>query len=88
MRDERVALVTGADQGVGLRVAKDLVAHGFAVAVESRDLDRGVAEAKGVWLYGHALQLDVTDPRSRPPHNAVAAIAVASTCCLGRRLPP
>jgi NAD(P)-dependent dehydrogenase (short-subunit alcohol dehydrogenase family) len=29
MQDKPVALVTGANQGIGLQIAKDLVAHGF-----------------------------------------------------------
>ena len=45
MHDKPVALVTGANQGIGLQIAKDLVAHGFTVLVGSRNLDRGVAAA-------------------------------------------
>jgi len=29
LRDKAVALVTEANQGIGLQIAKDLVAHGF-----------------------------------------------------------
>ncbi|MCX6049757.1 MAG: SDR family NAD(P)-dependent oxidoreductase, partial [Chloroflexi bacterium] len=36
MQDKRVALITGANQGVGLQVAKELVAHGLTVLVGSR----------------------------------------------------
>ena len=36
MPDKRIALVTGANQGIGLQIAKDLAAHGFAVLVGSR----------------------------------------------------
>ncbi len=64
MQDKRVALVTGANQGVGLQVAKDLVAHGFAVLVGCRDRERGVAAANEVGPHGRACQLDVTDPAS------------------------
>ena len=46
MQDKRVALVTGANQGIGLQIAKDLVAHGFTVLVGSRNLERGEAAAK------------------------------------------
>ena len=31
MQDKQVALVTGANQGIGLQIAKDLVAHGLTV---------------------------------------------------------
>ncbi len=43
MQDKPVALVTGANQGIGLQIAKDLVAHGFIVLVGSRNLERGEA---------------------------------------------
>jgi len=43
MQDRLVALVTGANQGIGLQIEKDLVAHGFTVLVGSRNLERGKA---------------------------------------------
>jgi NAD(P)-dependent dehydrogenase (short-subunit alcohol dehydrogenase family) len=46
MQNKPVALVTGANQGIGLQIAKDLVAHGFTVLVGSRNLERGEAAAK------------------------------------------
>jgi NAD(P)-dependent dehydrogenase (short-subunit alcohol dehydrogenase family) len=55
-----VALVTGANQGIGLQIAKDLAAHGFTVLVGSRNLERGEAAAKEVGPDARALQLDVT----------------------------
>src|SRR6202042_976204 len=64
MQDKPVALVTGANRGIGLQIAKDLVAHGFAVLVGSRDLERGEAAAKEVGPDAHALQVDVTDKAS------------------------
>jgi NAD(P)-dependent dehydrogenase (short-subunit alcohol dehydrogenase family) len=64
MQSKPVALVTGANQGIGLQIAKDLVAHGFTVLVGSRDLGRGEAAAKEVGPDAHALQLDVTDQAS------------------------
>jgi NAD(P)-dependent dehydrogenase (short-subunit alcohol dehydrogenase family) len=64
MQDKSVALVTGANQGIGLQIAKDLVTHGFIVLVGSRDLERGEAAAKEVGPHAHALQLDVTDQAS------------------------
>jgi len=56
-----VALVTGANKGIGLQIAKDLAAKGFKVIVGSRDLDLGVAAAKSVGAEAEAVQLDVTD---------------------------
>jgi len=64
MQDKLVALVTGANQGIGLQIAKDLAAHGFAVLVGSRNLQRGEAAAKEVGRDACALQLDVTDQAS------------------------
>jgi len=48
MQHKPVALVTGTNQGIGLQIAKDLVAHGFTVLVGSRNLERGEAAAKKV----------------------------------------
>jgi len=64
MPDKPVALVTGANQGIGLQIAKDLVTHGFTVLVGSRSLERGESAAKAVGPDAHALQLDVTDKAS------------------------
>src|SRR5271168_1115752 len=64
MQDKPVALVTGANQGIGLQIAKDLVTHGFTVLVGSRNRERGEAAAKEVGPGAHALQLDVTDQAS------------------------
>src|SRR5258708_5975028 len=64
MQDKRVALVTSANQGIGLQIAKDLVAQGFTVLVGSRNLERGEAAAKTIDGDARALQLDVTDKAS------------------------
>jgi NAD(P)-dependent dehydrogenase (short-subunit alcohol dehydrogenase family) len=64
MPDTRVALVTGANKGIGLQIAKDLAAHGFTVLLGSRNLERGQAAAKSVGADARALQLDVTDQAS------------------------
>ncbi len=64
MQDKPVALVTGANQGIGLQIAKDLAAHGFTVLVGSRDTARGEEAAKTIEGDAHALQLDVTDQAS------------------------
>jgi NAD(P)-dependent dehydrogenase (short-subunit alcohol dehydrogenase family) len=57
-------VVTGANQGIGLQIAKDLVARGLTVLVGSRNLERGEAAAKEVGPNAFALQLDVTDQAS------------------------
>jgi NAD(P)-dependent dehydrogenase (short-subunit alcohol dehydrogenase family) len=61
MPEKRVALVTGANQGVGLQVAKELVANGLTVLVGSRNFERGELAAKEIGPGAIALQLDVTD---------------------------
>jgi len=64
MQDKPVALVTGANQGIGLQIAKDLVGHGFTVLVGSRNLGRGEDAAREIGPGALALQLDVTDQTS------------------------
>lgn len=64
MQNKRIALVTGANQGVGFQVAKELAAHGDRVLVGSRDFAKGEAAAATIGGDAHAIQLDVTDPAS------------------------
>ena len=61
MPDKRIALITGANQGVGLQVAKELVANGVTVVVGSRNFERGEAAAAEIGSRAIPLQLDVTD---------------------------
>lgn len=61
VQDKPVALVTGANQGIGFQIAKDLAAKGFTVLLGSRNIERGEAAAKAVGPNAVALQLDVTD---------------------------
>jgi NAD(P)-dependent dehydrogenase (short-subunit alcohol dehydrogenase family) len=64
LQDKRIALVTGANQGVGLQVATELVANGLTVLLGSRDLGRGKAAAGEIGPGAVALQIDVTDGAS------------------------
>jgi NAD(P)-dependent dehydrogenase (short-subunit alcohol dehydrogenase family) len=64
MHDKRVALVTGANQGIGLQIAKELAAKGFTVLVGSRNFARGEEAARTIDGDARALQLDVTDKAS------------------------
>jgi NAD(P)-dependent dehydrogenase (short-subunit alcohol dehydrogenase family) len=64
MSDKRVALVTGANQGVGFQVAKELVAHGVTVLLGSRNLQRGEDAAALIGPGALPIQLDVTDAAS------------------------
>jgi NAD(P)-dependent dehydrogenase (short-subunit alcohol dehydrogenase family) len=64
MQDKPVALVTGANRGIGLQIAKELAAKNFTVLVGSRDLVRGSEAAELIEGDARALQLDVTDRAS------------------------
>lgn len=64
MNDKRIALVTGANQGIGFQVAKELVEHGLTVLVGSRNFEHGETAAKEIGPGAIAIQLDVTDPAS------------------------
>jgi len=57
---KKIALITGANKGIGLQIAKDLAANGFTVLVGSRNLERGETAAKSVGPDARAIQLDVT----------------------------
>jgi NAD(P)-dependent dehydrogenase (short-subunit alcohol dehydrogenase family) len=61
LQNTRIALVTGANQGVGFQVAKELVANGLTVVVGSRSFERGEIAAKEIGRGAVAQQLDVTD---------------------------
>jgi NAD(P)-dependent dehydrogenase (short-subunit alcohol dehydrogenase family) len=64
MHEKRVALVTGANQGIGLQIAKELAKNGLTVVVGARDLKKGEAAAKEVGEGATVIQLDVTDQAS------------------------
>lgn len=55
-----VALVTGANQGVGFQIAKELAANGYSVYVGSRNLSNGEKAAAEIGSNAYAIQLDVT----------------------------
>ncbi|MGD0525682.1 MAG: SDR family NAD(P)-dependent oxidoreductase [Polyangiaceae bacterium] len=61
MHSKLVALVTGANQGIGLQIARELAAKDVTVLVGSRNLARGVEAAKTIAGDARAIQLDVTD---------------------------
>jgi NAD(P)-dependent dehydrogenase (short-subunit alcohol dehydrogenase family) len=61
---KRIALITGANQGVGLQVAKELAANGVTVLVGSRDFNKGEQAAEQIGTGASAVQLDVTDQAS------------------------
>ncbi|HWC24105.1 MAG TPA: SDR family oxidoreductase [Flexivirga sp.] len=64
MTDKPVALVSGANAGIGFEVARGLTTHGFTVLVGSRDAARGAESAARIGNDAHPVQLDVTDEAS------------------------
>jgi NAD(P)-dependent dehydrogenase (short-subunit alcohol dehydrogenase family) len=59
-----VAVVTGANRGIGVEVCRQLVERGFAVVLGSRDLAKGELAAKQLPGNASARQLDVADQGS------------------------
>jgi NAD(P)-dependent dehydrogenase (short-subunit alcohol dehydrogenase family) len=59
-----VALVTGANKGLGQQIAKELVSHGYKVLVGSRNFDGGKQAAQEIGQGAYPIQLDVTDAES------------------------
>jgi len=61
MSHNRIALVTGANQGVGFQLTKELVAKGVTVLLGSRNFERGETAAKEIGDGAIPIQIDVTD---------------------------
>jgi NAD(P)-dependent dehydrogenase (short-subunit alcohol dehydrogenase family) len=78
MHDKPVALVTGANKGIGQEIARQLAARGYTVLVGARDLARGQEAAQQMAGDARALALDVTSAES------IAAAAARIGAELGR----
>ena len=64
MHDHKVALITGANKGIGLEIARQLGNQGITVLIGARDYNRGREAAQKLQvenLDARAVQLDVTD---------------------------
>jgi NAD(P)-dependent dehydrogenase (short-subunit alcohol dehydrogenase family) len=64
MTESTIALVTGANKGIGFTVARRLAERGWTVLLGSRDEARGAAAAKSIEGDVVALALDVTSDES------------------------
>jgi len=65
--DRKVAVVTGANRGIGFEICRQLAAAGVRVVMTSRDLIKGRVAARALQQQGSDVvfhQLDVTDPAS------------------------
>ncbi|HZF38318.1 MAG TPA: SDR family oxidoreductase [Blastocatellia bacterium] len=76
MSSKKIALVTGANKGIGFETARQLAAKGITVLLGARDEKRGLEAAETLKKEGldvQFLQLDVNDPASQD--NAAKFIA-------------
>src|ERR1700759_1111384 len=62
--NKKVALITGANKGLGLEMARQLAQKGVTVLLAARDLEKGqtaAAKPKSEGLDAEAIKLNVTD---------------------------
>lgn len=71
------ALITGANRGLGLETAKELLSRGWNVVLAGRDLDATRKAAASLKPRARAVALDVADPRA--PEAALAELSDVPT---------
>ena len=79
MAEQMIALITGANKGIGKEIARQLGAQGLTVLIGARDAQRGeeaAAELRAGGANAQAITLDVTDEASI----SAAAAKVESNC--------
>jgi NAD(P)-dependent dehydrogenase (short-subunit alcohol dehydrogenase family) len=64
MENERLALVSGGNRGIGLEVCRQLAERGYAVVMGSRDEEKGRVAVEGLKWNVIPQQLDVADAGS------------------------
>jgi len=64
VNEKKVALVSGANTGVGYEVAKALANDGYTVYIGARNLEKGETAAAKIGGRAKAIQLDITDTTS------------------------
>ncbi|WP_281368215.1 SDR family NAD(P)-dependent oxidoreductase [Neobacillus endophyticus] len=70
MHSKPVALVTGANKGIGLQISKDLEAHGFTVLVGLRNFEKGKRQQLALGkMYGPSNLMLPISILSRPQQN-------------------
>lgn len=61
---KKVALVTGANTGVGFQIAKALAGNGYTVYIGVRNREKGESAVTEIGGQSKTVQLDITDPQS------------------------
>ena len=80
-----IALVTGAYEGIGLEVVRQLAARGARVYLTARDREAGERAVDGIKGDVHFLPLDVTRSREHRKRGANARPADGPSRCAGQQ---